>query len=179
MADKNMATTPHALAGLSLDEKRALLLRLLEEKSEHSTAVFPLSHGQRGLWFLHQMDPESSAYNICHASRFRSPLDLPAFRQALRKLIDRHPSLRTTFEEREGVLHQRVSEGQPLPLEVIEASSWSEASLRQRLEAEAHRPFDLTRGPLVRIHLFRARRTIISFCSLLTTSSAISGRWCS
>ena len=154
-------------------------MRLLHEKSENSTAEFPLSHGQRGLWFLHQMDPDSPAYNICHASRFRSQLDLPAFRRALEKLIDRHPSLRTTFEERDGVLRQRVSQTQPLPLEVIEASSLSEASLRQRLEAEAHRPFDLVRGPLVRMHLFRAQRMIISFCSLRTTSSATSGRWCS
>ena len=144
-----------SLADLSLTEKRGLLARLLQEKTRQSTAVFPLSYGQRGMWFLHQMDPRSSAYNVCYPSRFRSPLNLAAFRRAAQKLIDRHPSLRTTFEERDGVLRQRVHEAQTLPLEVVDAASWSEETLRQRLGEEAHRPFDLERGPLVRMHLFR------------------------
>ncbi len=169
-----MTITQDALAGLSLAEKRALLLELLQ-KSQDNRTVFPLSHGQRGLWFLHELDPHNPAYNICHASRFRSPLDLPAFCRTLRKLIDRHRSLRTTFEVHDGVLRQRVSDQPPLPLEVIEASSWTEAALLKRLEAEADRPFDLTQGPLLRMHLFRRAPTITSSCSLRTTSSAISG----
>src|SRR5271154_661562 len=125
MVGKVMTSAPQSLAVLSLAEKRRLLVHLLQEKSERSAAVFPLSHGQRGLWFLHQMDPQSSAYNVCYPSRFRSPLDLPAFRRAVQKLVDRHPSLRTTFEESDGVLLQRVHVNPPLPLEVIDTSSWS------------------------------------------------------
>ena len=155
MVGNALTNAPQSLAGLSLAHKRRLLAQLLQEKSEQSAAVFPLSHGQRGLWFLHQMDPQSSSYNVCYPSRIRSPLDLSAFRRAVQKLVDRHPSLRTTFEERNGVLVQRVHDKPPLPLEVIDASTWSEETLRQRLEEEAHRPFDLERGPLVRMHLFR------------------------
>ncbi len=150
-----MATVPQSLAGLSLAEKRMLLAQLLQEKADQPPAVFPLSYGQRGLWFLHQMDRQSASYNVCYPSRIRSPLDLAAFRRAVQKLIDRHPGLRTTFEERDGVLLQRVHERLPLPLEVIDATDWSEPELRDRLEVEAHRPFDLERGPLVRMHLFR------------------------
>ena len=72
----------------------------------------------------------------------------------MQKLIDRHPGLRTTFEERDGVLLQRVHDKPPLALEVVDASTWSEETLRQRLQEEAHRPFDLERGPLLRMHLF-------------------------
>ncbi|HZW29080.1 MAG TPA: condensation domain-containing protein, partial [Isosphaeraceae bacterium] len=147
-----MATVPQSLAGLSLAEKRMLLAQLLQEKADQPPAVFPLSYGQRGLWFLHQMDRQSASYNVCYPSRIRSPLDLAAFRRAVQKLIDRHPGLRTTFEERDGVLLQRVHERLPLPLEVIDATDWSEPELRDRLEVEAHRPFDLERGPLVRMH---------------------------
>src|SRR5262249_15207640 len=150
-----MATVPQSLAGLSLAEKRMLLAQLLQEKADESATVFPLSYGQRGLWFLHQMDRQGASYNVCYPSRIRSPLDLAAFRRAVQKLIDRHPGLRTTFEERDGVLLQRVHERLPLPLEVIDAASWSEQEVRDRLEVEAHRPFDLERGPLVRMHLFR------------------------
>jgi hypothetical protein len=101
------------------------------------------------------MDPQGSAYHVCYASRIRSPLDLPAFRRAVQTLVDRHPGLRTTFEERDGVLLQRVHESPPLLLEVIDAFSWSEDQLRERLEDEAHRPFNLEQGPLVRMQLFR------------------------
>ena len=150
-----MTIASQTLAGLSLDEKRRLLARLLQEKAERSAGVFPLSHGQRGLWFLYQMDRQSPAYNVCYPSRIRSPLDVEALRRALQTFIRRHPALRTTFEERDGELVQRVHESIPLPFEVVDASSWSEETLRERFEAEAHRPFDLERGPLVRMHLFR------------------------
>src|SRR6185369_9895096 len=42
----------------------------------------PLSHGQRALWFLHQLAPESAAYNITAAAVVHSPLDKPALEQA-------------------------------------------------------------------------------------------------
>src|SRR5438067_2318278 len=149
-----MDFSPQSLAGLSLAEKRLLLAELLQERANRSAAVFPLSHGQRGLWFLYQMDRRSPAFNVCYPSRIRSPLDLAAFRRAVQALVDRHPGLRTTLEERDGTLLQRVQDKPPLPFEVIDASSWSEAELRGRVEAEAHRPFDLERGPVVRMHLF-------------------------
>ncbi len=147
-----MTDRPESLTGLSLEEKRALLARLLQEKAR---AVFPLAHNQRGLWFLYQMDPTSSAYNIWYAARIRSSIDPAAFRRAFQTLIDRHPAMRTTFDERDGELVQRVHEKVTLPLEVVEASSWSEEELRHHVEEEAHRPFDLQRGPLLRLFLFR------------------------
>src|SRR4051794_34372384 len=113
-----MDFSPQSLAGLSLAEKRLLLAELLQERANQSASVFPLSHGQRGLWFLYQMDPRSPAYNVCYPSRIRSPLDLAAFRRAVQALIDRHPGLRTTFEERGGELLQRVHERPPLPFDV-------------------------------------------------------------
>src|SRR4051794_4894001 len=93
-----------SLVGLSLAEKRMLLVELLQERANQSASVFPLSQGQRGLWFLYQMDRLSPAYNVCYPSRIRSPLDLAAFRRSLQTLMDRHPCLRTTFEGRDGTL---------------------------------------------------------------------------
>jgi amino acid adenylation domain-containing protein len=148
-----MDNSAESLAGLSLAEKRLLLARLLQEKIGRS-GTFPLSVGQRGLWFLYQMDRDSAAYNASFPGRIRSPLDLPAFRRALQTLVDRHPSLRTTFEEKDGQLLQRVHETMEPVFEVVDAAGWDEAELNRRVEAEAHRPFDLERGPLVRVHLF-------------------------
>lgn len=116
--------------------------------------IFPLSYGQQGLWSLYKIDPASPAYNLGFASRIRSPLDRAALQKAVQCLVDRHGSLRTTFAERNGALLQMVNEHMPVPLEVVDASSWSEEVLRGRLSEEVHRPFDLERGPLVRMNLF-------------------------
>jgi amino acid adenylation domain-containing protein len=144
------------LANLSLAEKRMLLAELLREKAQQE-AAFPLSHGQRGLWFLHQLDPAGAAYNVYFPARIRAPLDVPAFRRALQTLIDRHPSLRTTFAQHDGQPRQRVHSSLACAsgwLQVHDAAGWSESDLRARVEEEAYRPFDLEHGPLVRIHLF-------------------------
>jgi amino acid adenylation domain-containing protein len=147
------STSFPTLHGLSLAEKRILLAQLLQEKDSQPSGLFPLSYGQQGLWFLHKLDRASPAYNVSYASRIRSALDLRAFRRAIQTLVDRHGSLRTTFEEHEGVLLQRVHDNRAIVLQVVDAASWSEEELRLHLEAEAQRPFDLERGPLLRLHL--------------------------
>ena len=74
------------------------------------TAETPLSYGQRALWFLHELAPESAAYNIAAAARIHSTLDVAAFEQALQKLIVRHPALRTTFPVEAETPVQRVKD---------------------------------------------------------------------
>ena len=163
-----MAKGPQ-LDGLSPAEKRLWLGQLLREKAKQGL-VFPLSHGQRGLWILNQMDASSAACNIHFPSRIRSPLNIPALARSLQSLVDRHPSLRTTFESRAGLLVQRVHETMAVTFDRIDATSWSEKQLRQHLDVEVHRPFDLEQGPLLRTHLFtRAENDHI----LLTTAHHI------
>ncbi|UCC64491.1 MAG: AMP-binding protein, partial [Anaerolineae bacterium] len=116
---------------------------------------FPLSYGQRALWFLHQLAPESPAYNIAVPIRAESGLDVLALRRALQALVDRHPAWRTTFTVRQGELVQRVNEHVTAHFQEEDASSWSEALLNARLVEEAHRPFFLEQGPLLRVYLFR------------------------
>src|ERR1700680_1390260 len=103
-----MITTAHRIAGLSALEKRALLVELLKKKPVHSAAVFPLSYNQQGIWFLYQLAPESTVYNVHFAARISSDVNVPALRRALQLLVDRHPSLRTTFPGRSGRPVQRV-----------------------------------------------------------------------
>ena len=145
------------------------------ENVEAGPAAFPLAEGQRGLWVLHQIDPTGAACNIGFPCRIRSRLDLPAFRRVLQAIVDRHPSLRTTFEGRDGALLQRVHEADTVAFEVIDAASWTDEALRSRLEDEMHRPFDLERGPLVRVHLFT--RAADDHAFLLTTHHLVGDYW--
>jgi acyl-CoA synthetase (AMP-forming)/AMP-acid ligase II/acyl carrier protein len=59
--------------------------KMATEPIESSEA--PLSYGQRALWFLHELAPESAAYNIAAAARIHSTLDVDALKHALQKLV--------------------------------------------------------------------------------------------
>src|SRR5262249_28206232 len=64
--------------------------------------LHPLSAGQKALWFLHQLAPESTSYNIVGAASIRAELDVAALRRSFQTLVERHAALRTTFTTRNG-----------------------------------------------------------------------------
>ncbi len=114
----------------------------------------PLSWGQRSLWFLHRLAPESAAYNIAGAARLAPGTDRAALARALQLLVDRHPGLRATFAATPEGPVQRIAERADVALLQEDARGWSEEELLARLRQEAFRPFDLERGPVFRAALF-------------------------
>jgi amino acid adenylation domain-containing protein len=152
----------------SIAELSRRILRELSNKPETSSVArptllhidggekeYPLSVGQEALWFLHQLAPETGAYNIGGAARIRGDLDVAALQRAFQSLADRHPSLRATFAASQDFPVQRVWPHVELAVAVEEVSAWSEGTLHDRLTEETLRPFDLQSGPLVRVCLFR------------------------
>jgi amino acid adenylation domain-containing protein len=125
-------------------------------KGTAETGDLPLSQGQKALWFLHRLAPEAGAYNIAVAARARNGLDIAALRRSLEALALRHPALRSTFVVPDGSDEpvRRVLEEPEIDFRVEEAADWSEACVKERLAEEAWRPFDLDRGPLVRVRVF-------------------------
>ena len=117
--------------------------------------AYPLSHGQRSLWFLQRLEPEGAAYNIAVAARVWTTPDARALRNAFQSLTDRHAALRTTFHHVRGEAVQRVNAHAEVCFEEVDASLWTQASLDERLAAGAYAPFDLEHGPLLRVSLFR------------------------
>ena len=146
------------LRGPTLRELAALLVErpAREERAlpaEVPQGPLPLSDGQRALWFLQRMAPESTAYHVVRAVRLHSQVDVSALERAFQALVARHPSLRTVFPEEAGAPVQRLVEPSGPVVQLEEATGWSEAQVSTRLDAEAHRPFDLTHGPLMRVLL--------------------------
>jgi amino acid adenylation domain-containing protein len=139
------------------------------------SALHPLSYGQRALWFMQQLAPEGAAYNFVHAARILTELDIAAFRQASQELVNRHPALRTTFLVRDGEPVQRVHDHMEVYFQAEDASTWDEARLNDRLAEEVYRPFDLTRGPLVRIFLFT--RSAREHIALLAMHHIVTDLW--
>ncbi|HVR07325.1 MAG TPA: amino acid adenylation domain-containing protein, partial [Thermoanaerobaculia bacterium] len=119
---------------------------------------YPLSWGQRALWLLDRLAPGCAAYVIAGAARVRGRLDVTALRQALLALVERHPSLRTTFEATGEDCVQVVHAEAVLGFADEDATGWTDAQLEERLVEEAHRPFDLAGGPLLRVTLFHRRQ---------------------
>src|SRR5207245_1544436 len=98
---------------LSHETKRALLAQLLEEKDSQPA---PLSFAQQRLWFLDQLHPESSLYNLPLALELTGALDRTALQAALDAIVARHETLRTTFGQPDGAPVQIIGESMPCPL---------------------------------------------------------------
>jgi amino acid adenylation domain-containing protein len=109
-----------------------------------------LGEMQRGLWVVQQLDPGSSAYNLCSAFRVRGVLDVPRLQQAFARVVSRHRLLRSTFQADGDTARQVVHAAAPLAIERIEAEDGGALAVATR---EAGRPFDLAHGPLVRVQL--------------------------
>ena len=107
------------------------------------------------MWFLHELAPESAAYNIAAAARLHSHLDVNALEQSLQKLIERHPALRTTFPVESDTPVQRVSDFATISFHYEDAAHLSETALAEHLREQTARPFDLTTGPLLRVSLLK------------------------
>jgi amino acid adenylation domain-containing protein len=137
---------------------------------------YPLSYDQRALWFLHQLAPESAAYNLSSAVSIEPGLNASALRRAFQLLVKRHSCLRTTFKNdaASGPV-QMVAERADLFFEEVDATAWSEAELEVRLALEAERPFDLEGGPLLRVHLFK--RPLQTHIMLLVIHHIIADLW--
>src|SRR5262249_51019437 len=73
-----------------------------------TTSGAPLSFAQQRLWFLDQFTPNSAAYNIPLVIDLEGPLDVQALRSAIREIVSRHDTLRTTFPSDRGVPYQLV-----------------------------------------------------------------------
>src|SRR6266545_454771 len=117
------------------------------------TMDIPLSFGQRALWFVQKLAPGATAYNVSLPARARH-LDVAAFRNAWQALADRHPVLRTTCPAPGGNPVGRVHARLPIDFAEVDAAAWSAEELDRRIAEEAHRPFRLDEGPVVRLRLF-------------------------
>ncbi|MET7967650.1 amino acid adenylation domain-containing protein [Micromonospora sp. NPDC005305] len=115
----------------------------------------PLSAAQARLWFLHRLDPADTSYLLAFAVRFATPLDPDRLARALRRVVDRHPALRTVFPSGPDGAVQHVGPAADIAPAVAPADPGTPLDARlRRLAAEATRaPMDLAAGPLLRVHL--------------------------
>ncbi len=165
------------LASLPPEKRRLLELRLRKEGLAASTAPrsatppaiprrdpsdsgpFPLTFGQQRLWFIEQLNPGTAVYNIPFAGRLRGTLDPGLLERGLREVVRRHEVLRTRFRLLDGQPVQVIDPEPFVPLPVIDLTALPgdprEAEAARLILAEPHAPFDLERGPVLRVSLVK------------------------
>ena len=142
-------------------------------------ARLPLSNSQQRLWFIDQLEGSSAQYNLPEALRLRGELDVPALRKSIQTIIQRHETLRTHFAYADDSPFQVIEPELKAELPIEDLSTLSEIEQQTRvlsaLNQEFERPFDLSRGPLFRMRLFKIGERDYIF--LRTLHHIISDGW--
>jgi surfactin family lipopeptide synthetase A len=151
-------------------KKRALLEMLLQKEGITSSVApriarrkesdfSPLSFAQQRLWFLNELEPDTSAYNNHFALRLSGPLNQPALEQSINEIIRRHETLRTSFHYMDGQPTQIIAPFLSLASSVVDLRRLhdygKEIETRKLAVEVAGRIFDQTHTPLLRIKLIR------------------------
>ena len=139
----------------------------------------PLSFAQQRLWFIDQLDPGNSVYNFPAALRLKGQLNVAALERSINEIVKRHETLRTTFVTVDGRPAQVIAPTVIVTLPVLSLQELSEsareAEVQRLVIAEAHQPFDLARGPLLRVTLLRLAEE--EHVGLLTMHHIVSDGW--
>jgi amino acid adenylation domain-containing protein/non-ribosomal peptide synthase protein (TIGR01720 family) len=143
------------------------------------TGRLPLSFAQQRLFFLDQLEPNNSTYNIPAAIHLEGALDLTALERSFNELLRRHESLRTTFQTDQDGVVQVISPSASLSLATTDLRGLSETDraveVPRLTEEEARHSFDLARGPLLRMRLLRLGEH--EHILLLTMHHIVSDGW--
>ncbi len=177
------ALTPELRA--SVQERKSEILRVLLEARPAAggdgepiepaprSGPLPLSFAQQRIWFLSQLEGGASPYHEQGALRISGRLDAAALRRALAQIVARHEALRTTFPFVDGSVIQSVEPAGELCFEARDLAA--EESVEQAAAVELEQPFDLARGPLLRVRLLRTQPEV--HVLLMTAHHIISDGW--
>ena len=148
--------------GLLQKWKRGELAEASEKQAiprRSGSGPIPLSFAQQRLWFIDQLIPNSPVYNFSAALLLAGSLNFAAFQASLNAIVSRHEILRTRFPLADGIASQAIARVVPLMLPLTDLRALPEtereAMAWQLAREEARQPFDLARGPLIRLKLLR------------------------
>ena len=164
---------------ISAERQTPRTCRLPPIRTASRSGDVPLSFAQQRLWFIDQLEPESSAYNVHGAWRINGPLDVMALQRSVNEIVRRHEVLRTTFVTVDGEAVQHVEPSMTLSSNLVNLSELAESerefALGSYVKEEFRAPFDLARGPLLRVSLLKLAND--DHVLLLTMHHIVSDGW--
>jgi amino acid adenylation domain-containing protein len=126
---------------------------------QRENALIPLSVAQEYIWYVQQLNPDSSLCNSGVGLRFIGTLSPEVLEKSINEIIRRHSILRTTFTVVEGQPVQVIAPSLTLPLEIVDLQDLPpaerEASAQRLAAEEAGYHFNLEDGPLMKTTLLR------------------------
>ena len=148
---------PHKNGAVEKPAAGSTTLESFERGGSESTQPlesFPLAHGQQALWFLSQMAPRNYAYNLPFPFPLRGEVDLAALTQALNRVVQRHPALRTVFSAGTNGPVQTTLPQLSISIARENAAGLSQSEFRGHLRDANRQPFNLETGPLLRATIY-------------------------
>ncbi|MEM7013626.1 MAG: condensation domain-containing protein, partial [Verrucomicrobiota bacterium] len=164
--DAGSAEGPAAAGGIALPPL---------ETDGPDLAEFPLTEGQKALWFLHQLAPESPAYNLVYSAKITPLVDFEVMKEAFAGLYERHPMLDVTFHTENGQPIQRVHKGRTIDFVEHDVTTLSDDEIKAKLVEHANKPFNLETGPVMRLDLFKTKDD--AHITLLCMHHIVSDAW--
>jgi len=165
------------LAQLNKSNPKVAALKM--ERQDRSKNSFPLSFAQQRLWFLDQLEPNTSTWNIPIGFRLTGNLNEEALQNAILKIVERHEVLRTTFAIENGQPVQVIQPTGNVHLSIRDLTRLSSKArnveFHKLAKEESGQPFSLATGPLFRPILFRLSAD--QYCFLLIKHHIISDAW--
>lgn len=153
-----LSPTQRALMELHLRKKAAAPAGRAIPRCTHRENI-PLSLDQERLWFVQQLDPDSAAYNIYTAVRFKGAVELSALTRALNEIVRRHEIMRTSFAAPGGRPVQIIAPALTVRIPVVDLRRVPPAGREREAErlaaSNVRRPFDLATLPLFRTVLLQ------------------------
>jgi amino acid adenylation domain-containing protein len=138
------------------------------ERVDRSIAL-PLSYAQSRLWFFDQLSPGNVTFNLVQALQIGGDLDVAVLERTCNEIVRRHEILRTAFPSVRGEARQEIAPHRPLKLTVLDLTLRANprAEAERLIRREEQTPFNLARGPLLRISVYRlaAEENIVVFAA--------------
>ncbi|WP_066496034.1 non-ribosomal peptide synthetase [Abyssisolibacter fermentans] len=130
----------------SVRKKKNLALEIAEKRD-----YYPLSPAQNRIFIMNSMIEDNTNYNMPFITRLEGELSKDKLTEVIYKLIMRHETLRTSFENIEGTTVQRINDKIDFKLNYIEKDEKEVVSVIK----EFIKPFDLSKAPLCRACLIK------------------------
>jgi amino acid adenylation domain-containing protein len=148
----------NSITNIKPENKREILEQLIREQASKIRTA-PLSYGQKRLFFIHKLQPESTVYQIFRILRLTGDIRIDLFIKALNEIVKRHDSFRTAFREKDGEDFQIVKPflGVHVPVHDLSdvSSEQREETALHMINAERKLQFILSEGNLFRFKLYK------------------------
>lgn len=140
---------------------------------------YEMSYAQRSLWVVSQFQEKNVAYNMPILYKFKGMLNKYSLEQAFQNLVASHEILRTVFLEENDEVKQYVIPAKDFHFSIgykeISSDGEAQSELDYYIKSIANKPFDLGKGPLLRVNLIKTKEE--EHLLLFTMHHIIADEW--